>query len=328
MQPVYNNKLQIMLSLLLIFAIITTGGGAALHVYTIPLTPVTAQLQFQDSIIVTTNVDPTPHLLKLKATQNGEEETVRISEFTVDTTNILSAPMNSYVVVFATDPLMSVLEAKVGLANGDLLNLAPASAGGQPNSFSLTNLPIGVYTLDIITQKGSQKGAYEGILAISNSANAPAPTQIQNQIKRASQDIDLIFSIRDTDSGLPECDGSFQDCRTESGQVCEAGTTEDGCELEGYHCIEDEGCGNFSDGICIDCDTDEESEEEEEETANCGGEPCTPTEKEDSTLDDETEYEDDGEIEGREGDGDEGGKDEESGGDEDNEDSGDDSFFG
>lgn len=43
---------------------------------------------------------------------------------------------------------------------------------------------LGVYTLDIITQKGSQKGAYEGILAISNSANAPAPAQIQNQIKR------------------------------------------------------------------------------------------------------------------------------------------------
>jgi hypothetical protein len=48
----------------------------------------------------------------------------------------------------------------------------------------------------------------------------------------------------------------------------------------------------------------------EEETANCGGEACTPTEKEDSTLDDETEYEDDGEIGGGDdADGDDGGGD-------------------
>lgn len=306
LQPIYVDKLQIIFSSILVFAIIATGAAATLHDYTVPLTPATAQLQFQDSIIVATNVDPTPHILKLKATQNSEQEAVMVSGFTVDTTNVLSAPMNSQVIVFATDPLMSVLEAKVGLEGGQLLNLVPASAGSQPNAFSLANLPVGVYTLDVITQKGSQKAAYEGILAISNSANPPAPAQIQNQIKRASQDFDLIFSIRgiDDDDKLPECDGSFQDCRTESGQVCEAGTSEDGCELEGYHCIEDEGCGNFSDGICVDCDTNGESEEEEEETANCGDEPCTPTEKEDSTLDDETEYEDDGEIEGGEDSGD------------------------
>jgi len=33
------------------------------------------------------------------------------------------------------------------------------------------------------------------------------------------------------------------------------------------------------------CDTGNEEVDEDEETANCGGEPCTPTEKEDSWLD-------------------------------------------
>jgi hypothetical protein len=33
-----------------------------------------------------------------------------------------------------------------------------------------------------------------------------------------------------------------------------------------------------------------EDESDEEETENCGGEPCTPTEKEDSWLEDNTEY--------------------------------------
>jgi hypothetical protein len=45
-------------------------------------------------------------------------------------------------------------------------------------------------------------------------------------------------------------------------------------------------------------------------------EPCTPTEKEDSWLDDETEYEDDGEIEGGEDEDSGAGDDESSGGDE------------
>jgi hypothetical protein len=351
----------IFLSAILISGGITTSEG---------------QQPFQDSIIVTTNVDPTPHILKLKAIQDADQQDiVSANGFKIDTTNVVSAPVNSQLVVFPTDPMMSVLEAKVKFASGEFRNLNP-SIGQQRNTFSLTTLPMGIYTLDILTLKESQKGAYEGILIISNSNSvALNPAQIQNQITKVSHDVDIVFKTVgndpcnyyglnicdkngdcdserfdcwseckdgstavtgqcpgdddkdcwdngepngkcDEDNGedLPECDGSYQDCKTESGQVCEAGTTEDGCELDGYHCIEDEGCGNFSDGICEDCDTDGESEEEEEETANCGGEPCTATEKEDSTLDDETEYEDDGEIEGGEDSGDD--EDEDSGGDE------------
>ena len=39
-----------------------------------------------------------------------------------------------------------------------------------------------------------------------------------------------------------------------------------------------------------DCEGGKGGEIVEEETENCGGEPCTPSEKEDSWLEDETEY--------------------------------------
>src|SRR5215207_3689660 len=35
---------------------------------------------------------------------------------------------------------------------------------------------------------------------------------------------------------LPLCDGSYQDCVTEDGYVCEAGSTDEECELNGYYC--------------------------------------------------------------------------------------------
>jgi hypothetical protein len=54
-------------------------------------------------------------------------------------------------------------------------------------------------------------------------------------------------------ANLPLCDGSNQDCVTEDGYVCEAGSTDEECELNGYYCIEDIGCGNFVHGICEDC---------------------------------------------------------------------------
>jgi hypothetical protein len=42
-------------------------------------------------------------------------------------------------------------------------------------------------------------------------------------------------------ANLPLCDGSYEDCVTEDGYVCEAGSTDEECELNGYYCIEDIG---------------------------------------------------------------------------------------
>lgn len=108
-------------------------------------------------------------------------------------------------------------------------------------------------------------------------------------------------------AALPPCDGSFQDCVTERGDVCEAGSgahecevdepelscqeeddfCEPGCESPSMDCIDDVNIGDDGE----DSTNEEESGNEEEETANCGAEPCTPTEKEDSWTDEEEEEE-------------------------------------
>src|SRR5215216_42978 len=38
-------------------------------------------------------------------------------------------------------------------------------------------------------------------------------------------------------ANLPLYDGSYEDCVTEDGYVCEAGSTDEECELNGYYCI-------------------------------------------------------------------------------------------
>ena len=52
-----------------------------------------------------------------------------------------------------------------------LIDLVPST---QANAFSLANLEVGVYTLDIITQKGNLKAAYEGILVLGQE-----PTRVR-----------------------------------------------------------------------------------------------------------------------------------------------------
>ena len=112
-------------------------------------------------------------------------------------------------------------------------------------------------------------------------------------------------------AALPPCDGSFQDC-IYNGHLCEAGSTEHECELpdkkpvQGVTCQEeDDFCEPGCESPSMDCiddvniGDDGEDSTNEEETANCGGESCTPTEKEDSWTDEEEEesegtYEDDG----------------------------------
>jgi hypothetical protein len=80
-------------------------------------------------------------------------------------TNVITAQINSQLLVFVTDSSVKVSEAKVRTVSDRLIDLVPSS---QANAFSLTNLPVGVYTLDVMTQKGNAKAAYEG-----NPSNKP-----------------------------------------------------------------------------------------------------------------------------------------------------------
>jgi hypothetical protein len=112
-------------------------------------------------------------------------------------TNVVTAQVNSQVLVFVTDSSVRVLEAKVRTVSDQLIDLVPSI---QANTFSLANLPIGVYTLDIISQKGNAKAAYEGILVISqqpttiiNETTKQIINQEINQNLRVDIDTKIIF---------------------------------------------------------------------------------------------------------------------------------------
>jgi hypothetical protein len=123
--------------------------------------------QFPQSIMVSSITDTTPHLLKLKATQQGGTET-RVGGFSLDATNTVGAQANSQLLVLVTDSSLRVTEAKVRTASNQSINLESVFTSQQAAAFSLANLPGGVYTLDVITQKGDAKAAYEGVLSIGH----------------------------------------------------------------------------------------------------------------------------------------------------------------
>jgi hypothetical protein len=154
--------------------------------------------QFPESIIASSSTDTTPHLLKLKGTQQSGIET-RISEFSLDTTNAIGAQANSQLLVLVTDSALRVSEAKARTASNQVFNLPPI-ASQQASAFSLANLPGGVYTLDVITQKDDSKAAYGGVLSIGNQ---PA-TVVEETIKRVTNDYgDLILIFLPPDCNVP-----------------------------------------------------------------------------------------------------------------------------
>jgi hypothetical protein len=321
-------SLVIFLSSILLIGIISSSS------YTYAQQPQQSSNQrLPPSIIAASTTDTTPHALNLKATQQGEDgQPKRVSGFKIDLTNVVTAQINSQVLVFATDSSLQVTGAKIRTVSDLLIDLVPLTTT-QANAFSITGLPLGVYTLDIITQKGNTKAAFEGILVISQQPTIVINETIKNVINQEINqntrvDTDIVIKevfkpktkkildkericlftpshpdckpkdgkcpkgwgmnedeycfpahkkcpkgywrADDDESGacikkpkdvpvpidLPLCDGSYQHCITENGDVCEPGSTEHECEAEGVLCSVPgvEGCHTYKEGICVDCE--------------------------------------------------------------------------
>jgi hypothetical protein len=191
----------------------------------------TAEGQFPQSIIVASSTDTTPHALELRAIQDGDNaEPRKVSQFKLDMTNVVTAQVNSQLLVFLTDNSVRVLEAKVRTVSDQLIDLAPST---QANAFSLANLPVGVYTLDVMTQKGNAKAAYEGILVISQQPTTVISETTRNIINQMiNQNTRVIIDDGDGgnggDGGCPP--GQFfndtsKKCQDEKPPVCPEGTT-------------------------------------------------------------------------------------------------------
>jgi hypothetical protein len=89
--------------------------------------------QFPQSIIASSSTDTTPHSLELKAVQDRDNaEPRKVSGFKLDMTNVVTAQINSQLLVFVTDSSVRVLEAKVRTVSDQLIDLVPSS---QANVF-------------------------------------------------------------------------------------------------------------------------------------------------------------------------------------------------
>jgi hypothetical protein len=149
----------------------------------------TTEGQFPQSIIASSNTDSTPHLLKLKATQQGGTGGQEVSGFNLDVTNTVSAQLNSQLLVFVTDSSVRVIEAKVRTASDQVIDLIPSTSLQSTNAFALSNVPAGVYALDVITQKGNTRAAYEGMLVIGQQPT----TIIEETTRRVTNEYRFFF---------------------------------------------------------------------------------------------------------------------------------------
>jgi hypothetical protein len=203
--------LLVFVALFLITALITGNAAGSLA---------QTQQQLPESVIVASSTDSTPHALKLIATQQGEDgQPKRVSGFKIDLTNVVTAQINSQVLVFATDSSLQVTGAKIRTVSGQLIDLIPSTTT-RTNAFSVAGFPVGVYTLDIITQKGNTKAAYEGVLVISQQPTTVINENTKNVInqeinqkaKDTDNDVKVIFKEKDDDDdngddkGNPYCD--------------------------------------------------------------------------------------------------------------------------
>src|SRR5215207_10700204 len=222
--------------------------------------------QFPQSIIAASSTDTTPHALELKAVQDGDNaEPRKVSGFRLDMTNVVAAQINSQILVFVTDSSVRVIEAKVRTVSDQLIDLVPSS---QANAFSLANLPVGVYTLDVMTQKGNAKAAYEGILVISqqsttviNETTRNVINQEINQNTRVDIDDD---DDDDDDNGRDEDGTPDHDCRANQTPIIVDG--EEVCRDDLDEDERDGDDGNRGDEVCIypgGCEWDVDSEDGE-----------------------------------------------------------------
>jgi hypothetical protein len=180
--PIIKSNISTLSLIIFLSSVLLIGIGSTAHTYA----QGQPSEQFPQNIIAFSNTDTTPHALELKAIQQGDAEPRIVSGFNLDITNTITAQINSQILLFVTDSSVQIIEAKVRTTLDQLIDLVPST---QANAFSLANLPVGVYTLDVITQKGNAKAAYEGILALGQEPTDPqTQTIIDRQIIREERD--------------------------------------------------------------------------------------------------------------------------------------------
>ena len=223
----------------------------------------TAEGQFPLNIIVSSSADTTPNSLKLLATQIEGSGVQEVGDFSLDTADNITAQPDSELLVFVSDSSVGVVGAKAGTASGEIIDLVPSPSQQATNSFSLANLPAGVYLLDVLAQKGNTRGVYEGILEIgqqptttaATSPLSPEPTTLPSPTPAASpvaspsdEQLDNVENgdedSRDEDNGGDN--SGDEDSEDTEDQDEDSGDTDEGEEKDTDEGGGDEGGGDSS----------------------------------------------------------------------------------
>lgn len=305
----------------LAISFLLTIGLSMIISQSMPLVTTTEQQQLayaeEDNIanassLFVSNEDGDVKTMLLKATNDNGNE-IPISDFAITTENVISVPENSKVTVFATEDQVTFSGAKITDVNDNTIDIPITLTG----IISLDDFNTGVYTLDVIID---DRLAFECILVIGPDSDSTIINKQIVKVNNEHKDINIIkktFQKRGVDKEKvclftpshpicsPDKDGDCPDdwSMNEDGQCF---PREVKCP-EGYWRADDDETGACvplpeepnpipeppcaegtipdpeGSGECIIPPTEEEPEPEEELTANCGGIPCTPSEKEAGT---------------------------------------------
>jgi hypothetical protein len=178
----------------------------------------TADGQFPQNIIAFSSTDTTPNSLELLATQEEGGAVQEVGGFSLETTDNITAQPDSQLLVFVSDSSVRVIGAKASTVSGQIIDLVPSTPQQSTDAFSLANLQVGVYTLDVMTQKGNTRAAYEGILEIGqqpatiaaslspSTAPSPSPTPAVPPAASPSPPIEQSDSIENGDEDTGDGD--------------------------------------------------------------------------------------------------------------------------
>ena len=130
----------------LVAILLTAGAAASSQAQIIP-----NQENFPDSVFMTSGT--TMHEMALKALYINEQAT-KVSGFKIDMAKVvLVSPSTPNLAVSSPDSSLIITGAKLRTETQRL------DLPGRGNTYSLAGLAQGVYTLDVITQKGNNQGS-------------------------------------------------------------------------------------------------------------------------------------------------------------------------
>lgn len=213
-----TSKSHYVIVIFLVGILLTTAAARSSYGQADSAQPVHPQGTFPNTVFISSN--NTVHELPLKAL-NTNGEVSKVSDFKIDMAKVaLISPSSPNINAFSADPSLAMIGAKLRT------NTQGFDLQGTANTYSLAGFAQGVYTLDVIAQKGNNQGAFETILVIGPAITPQIQNVVQQKIvqeTRVDVDTDIIFE--NPKPSKEEClyDPSLPQCVPPIGEKCPEG---------------------------------------------------------------------------------------------------------